>query len=351
MKASVMYEHAKFAYRELEKVPCNANEVKIKVFACGICGSDIHKMQSSWKYGYPAVIGHEFSGQIIEIGKDVTNYKVGDRVVAAPFIPCRKCHYCEQGEYSMCDDYTMVGSHRYGGFSEEVVVPVENLVPIGDLNYEEAAFVEPLAVVMHGVMGIDVQLGDSVVVLGAGTIGLLVMQAAKAAGATKVIVVDIDDKKLELATKLGANYTINSLKENLEEKVAEITNGLGVDISLECAGSPITQEQALLLTRKNGKVGYLGIAYKDVLLREKAFESIFRRQLTLKGFWNSYSAPFPGKEWQNAVALLSNGSVNVKELISHRFSLEEVGAAFDMILGRKETFNKVLIIPNKEGEN
>jgi len=287
MKASVMYEHRKFEYKEIEEHKLGENDVRIKVHSCGICGSDIHKMQTKWKYGYPAVIGHEYCGEVVGFGDKVTKFKKGDRVVCVPFMPCNECEYCKQSLYSMCENYTMIGSHRFGGFAEYSIIAEENLLKIGDLEYTKASFIEPLAVVMHAVMGIDINLGDSVVVLGAGTIGMLVLQAIKAAGAGKVIVVDIDDRKLELAKKLGATHTINSLSEDLEKKVKEYTDEKGADISLECAGSVVTQEQALLLTRKHGKVGYLGIAYKDVTLKEKAFESIFRKELTLKGSWNS----------------------------------------------------------------
>ncbi|MDO4813623.1 MAG: galactitol-1-phosphate 5-dehydrogenase [Gemella sp.] len=343
MKAAVLYEGNKIETREVEEITCGSKEVKIKVKFCGICGSDIHKMQTKWKYRYPAVMGHEFVGQVIETGSDVTKFKEGDRVVAIPFIPCKDCLYCEQGLYSMCDDYKMIGTHFYGGFAEYCTLPEENLMYIGDLDYKKASFIEPLAVVMHSIMGINIQLGDTVLVLGAGTIGMLTMQAARAAGASKLIMVDIDDAKLEKALELGADYTVNSVKENLEEKISEYTLGVGVDVSLECAGTPITQEQALLLTRKAGKVGYTGIAYKDVVIREEAFESIFRKELTLKGFWNSYSAPFPGREWSNALHLIENGKVDVESFISHIFSVEEVNKAFEMILNRKEVYNKVLI--------
>ena len=345
MKASVMYEHKKFEYKEIEEHKLGENDVRIKVHSCGICGSDIHKMQTKWKYGYPAVIGHEYCGEVVGFGDKVTKFKKGDRVVCVPFMPCNECEYCKQSLYSMCENYTMIGSHRFGGFAEYSVIAEENLLKIGDLEYTKASFIEPLAVVMHAVMGIDINLGDSVVVLGAGTIGMLVLQAIKAAGAGKVIVVDIDDKKLELAKKLGATQTINSLSEDLEKKVKEYTDEKGADISLECAGSVVTQEQALLLTKKHGKVGYLGIAYKDVTLKEKAFESIFRKELTLKGSWNSYSAPFPGREWTNAIELISKNKIDVESLITHKFTLKDVDKAFEMILGRTEPFGKILILP------
>lgn len=345
MKAAVLYEGTKIETREVEELICKKNEVKIKIKSCGICGSDIHKMQTKWKYDYPAVMGHEFAGEIVELGENVSKHKIGDRVVGVPFLPCSNCSYCEAGNYSMCENYKMIGTHFSGGFAEYCVLPERNVLNIGNLDYEKASFIEPLAVVIHAVMGINIELGDCVVVLGAGTIGILTMQAVKCFGASTIIVVDIDNKKLETAKLLGATHTINSLEVDLKSEIYKLTNFIGADITLECAGSPITQEQALLITKKAGKVGYTGIAYKDVLLKEEAFESIFRKELTLKGFWNSYSAPFPGREWINAIELINSGKVVVDKFISHRFDIEEVAKAFEMILSKKEIYNKVLIKP------
>lgn len=345
MKAAVLYEGTNIETREVDELICGSKDVKIKVKACGICGSDIHKMQTTWKYDYPAVMGHEFVGEIVEIGQDVVTHSIGDRVVCIPFLPCRKCNYCEQGNYSMCESYKMIGTHISGGFAEYSVVPESNVLSIKDLDFDRASFIEPLAVVMHAIMGIKIEVGDSVLIFGAGTIGMLSLQVIKNIGASKIIVVDIDDDKLALAKEYGATHVINSLNENLKQKVNEYTENLGVDVSLECAGSPITQEQTLLVTKKRGKIAYTGIAYKDVTLREEAFENIFRKELTLKGFWNSYSAPFPGREWINAIDFLATEKVKVDNLISHRFNIDEVDRAFEMILSKKEKYNKVLIKP------
>ena len=148
MRASVMYEHKKFKYKEIEEHKLGEEDVRIKIHSCGICGSDIHKMQTKWKYGYPAVIGHEYCGEVVEFGDKVTKFKKGDRVVCVPFMPCYECEYCKQSLYSMCENYTMIGSHRFGGFAEYSVIPEENLLKIGDLEYTKASFIEPLAVVM-----------------------------------------------------------------------------------------------------------------------------------------------------------------------------------------------------------
>jgi L-iditol 2-dehydrogenase len=345
MRAAVLYDNNLIQVEELKERKLKENELRIAVKAAGICGSDTHKLQTKWKYPLPAVMGHEFAGEVMEIGEKVEKFSVGDRVAGIPFLPCYACEFCQSGKYSLCENYEMIGSHYYGGFAESVIVPERNALAIGNLSFEEGAMIEPLAVAMHGIKGIDPDIGDVVLIFGAGNIGLLTIQALKVAGVEKIIAVDITNTKLKEAQYFGADEVIHSMKEDLETKVAEYTQGKGVDIALECAGTPITQEQALRVVKKHGKVGYIGIAYKDVHLSENSFERIFRHELTVKGFWNSYSAPFPGGEWTKSLSFVKQGRINVKDMVTHRFPLEDTKKAFEMILKRKEEFNKVMIIP------
>ncbi|WP_159722552.1 galactitol-1-phosphate 5-dehydrogenase [Enterococcus sp. CSURQ0835] len=346
MKAALLEGLNKFEVTDIEKPKPKENEVLVKVKAAGICGSDIHKMRTEWKYALPMVTGHEFSGVVEEVGSNVTNVSVNDRVTVVPFIPCYECPYCKAGKFQLCENYQMIGSHRYGGFEEYAVVPDTNVINIGDkISFEEAAMIEPLAVAAHGVMGIEPHIGDTVAVFGLGTIGILTTQWLRLAGVKKIIGIDIDPFKLEEAKEYGVTDTINSLEEPLEERIFELTNNMGVDIALECAGSKITEEQCLLITRKGGKIGYQGIAYSDVLLHQRAFENIFRREYEIKGFWNSYSAPFPGKEWVHSVEFIEQGKIELKSLISHRFKLQDIQSAFNLTVNQEESYNKVMILP------
>lgn len=346
MKAALLKDLNQFEIEEIEKPIPDEHEVLVKVKAAGICGSDIHKMQNEWKYDLPMVMGHEFSGIIESVGVGVKKVAVGDRVAIAPLIPCHDCIYCQSGKYQLCENYTMIGSHRYGGFEEYATVPEENVISIGEnISFEEAAMIEPLAVAAHGVMGLNPKIGDTVAVFGLGTIGILTVQWLRLTGVKKIIGIDIDPNKIEEATKYGVTDTINSLKESLEERIFELTDDLGVDIAIECAGSKITEEQCLLITKKGGLIGYQGIAYSDVLLHQKAFENIFRREYTISGFWNSYSAPFPGKEWIHSVEFIEQGKINLKDLISHRYQLVDIQKAFDLTVSREESYNKVMIFP------
>lgn len=347
MKAGVLKAVNEFQYEDVELGEIKAGEVRVRVAAAGICGSDIHKMQGHWKYALPMITGHEFAGIVEVVGEGVTAFEVGDRVAAAPLIPCYTCYYCRSGQFQMCEDYVMIGTHRYGGFAELCDIPAGNLIHIGkDLSFDSAAMIEPLAVASHGVIGIEPKVGDVVAIFGLGTIGLLTLEWLKLAGVKKVIGIDIDDNKLTEAMKRGCTHTINPLKEDLVAKVNAYSDDMGVDIAMECAGSKITEEQCLLITRKQGKVGYQGIAYSDVTLRQEAFENIFRRECTIKGFWNSYSSPFPGKEWFNSVDYLRNGMLKISDMISHRFELVDLQKAFNIAVNREESYNKIMIYPN-----
>jgi L-iditol 2-dehydrogenase len=345
MKAGVLYKVNDIRYADFPDPICGENDVIVKVKAAGICGSDPPRILKNWRYSLPAIPGHEFSGIIAEKGKNVNNVGLGDKVVAIPFIPCYKCENCLKGNYSLCDSYDMLGSKSYGGFAEYVKVPSTNVLKIDSIDFESAAMIEPLAVALHGVLGIRPIIGDTVAIIGAGTLGQLVIQWLKVGGINDIIAVDISEKKLKEAEKLGATICINAKEKDPIEEIMKITDNQGVDIAFECAGSPITQEQCLLITKKKGKVAYLGIAYSDIHFSEKSFENIFRKELTVKGFWNSYSAPFPGQEWYKSIQYVRNKSIKLNEMISHRFKLSEIREVFDMIAQKKEEYNKIIIIP------
>ncbi|HJE17994.1 MAG TPA: zinc-binding dehydrogenase [Enterococcus casseliflavus] len=173
---------------------------------------------------------------------------------------------------------------------------------------------------------------------------MLTIQWLKIAGVKTIIGIDIQSEKLKQALDLGVTDTIDSSVQDLEKEISRITDGLGVDIAMECAGTKITEEQCLLVTKKDGKIGFQGITYSDVLIKQRAFEKIFRSELTIKGFWNSYSAPFPGKEWFDSITFLESGRLSASHMISHRFPLEYLQRAFDLAVNRSESFNKIMIM-------
>ncbi|VDG22604.1 galactitol-1-phosphate 5-dehydrogenase [Lactiplantibacillus mudanjiangensis] len=352
MKASMLTALNKFEVRETRINDPKEDQVQVQVMAAGTCGSDSHKMKSGWKYGFPSIMGHEFAGKVVKVGANVKDVILNERVAIAPFMPCYHCYYCKVGMFQMCENYSMLGQQEPGGFEQYVNVPAANVLDIGRMSYEEGALIEPMAVAAHAVFGIHAKIGDSVAVFGLGTVGDLVVRLLKTAGVKDIIGIDIDDEKLKKGIEEGCTHVINSAKVDLVTEIDRITNSRGVDISMECAGSKITEEQTMLVTARRGKIGYVGIAYADVTLHQQAFESIFRHELTVKGFWNSYSAPFPGKEWTTSIDFVNSGKIKIDDLITHKFTLDQMQEAFDMITTRSESYNKVMFYPNgiEDGE-
>lgn len=342
MKALVVEGIKELAYRDIAKPEITDKQVLIKVRACGICGSDVPRACAGGVHQYPIVIGHEFSGDIVAIGARVKNCKVGDRVTAAPLIPCGKCENCAKGKPAMCSDYSFIGSRENGAMAEYVAVPAQNVVKIAsEVTYEQAACIEPITVAIHGVERAQIQSGKTAIVYGCGTIGILVLQCLKAKGIEKVYVIDIDNYKLTLAKKLGAYEAINPAQTNVAEYFAALGK---VDYVFETAGVNVIQGTVTELVKKLGTVVYIGTAHKDVQMTAKNFEMILRGELLVTGSWMSYSAPFPGAEWTAAAEYLAAGKIKVDEIITHRFTLKDGYRAFAALVGKEENSLKVMYI-------
>ncbi len=342
MKALVVEGIKKLVYQDIPKPEVTADKVLIKVRACGICGSDVPRAKDGGVHNYPIVIGHEFSGDIAQVGENVTSCKVGDRVTAAPLIPCEKCENCQKGKPAMCTHYSFIGSRENGAMAEYVVVPSKNVVKISEkVSYEQAACIEPITVAIHGVERATIQGGKKAIVYGCGTIGILVMQCLLAKGIEKIYVVDIDDYKLNLAKRLGAYETINSLNTNVKEYFSEHGK---VDYVFETAGINFIQNEVLTLVNKLGTIVYVGTAHKDVNIEAKNFELILRGELNVTGSWMSYSSPFPGAEWTAAVEYLDSGKIRVDDIITHKFKLDDGYQAFETMLSKDEKSLKVMYV-------
>jgi len=343
MKALLVEGVKELVYKDVPIPQVKENEVLIKVHACGICGSDIPRATDGGVHSYPIIIGHEFSGEITELGTQVKNLKLGDRVTAAPLIPCYTCDNCAKGKPAMCMNYSFIGSRQNGAMAEYVVAPARNVVPIADnVSYEQAACIEPITVAIHGIERVQ-QLGSgkSAIVYGCGTIGILTLQCLKAKGIEQVYVIDIDETKLTLAKKLGAYKTINSGKVDVSAYFEEHGK---VDYAFETAGVNALQTQILTLVKKNGHVVYIGTAQRDITIPADTFELILRGELNITGSWMSYSAPFPGNEWTAAVEYLKSGKVKVDEIITHTFPLSAGYEAFDTLLAKEKKTLKVMYI-------
>ena len=228
MKAAVVVANEDVRYQEVEEPQAGPGMVKVKVVAAGICGSDIPRVLHNGVHFYPIVLGHEFSGDVVDVGEGVTKVKVGDRVSGAPLLPCMKCDDCQNGNYSLCKHYSFIGSRQQGSNADYVVIPEQSAIPFDpSIPYEQGAMFEPSTVALHGLLQNDYQGGQYVAILGGGTIGMFTMQWARIFGSKKVVVFDISEKRLALAKRLGADEVINTTKENFMEEAMAITGGKG----------------------------------------------------------------------------------------------------------------------------
>lgn len=348
MKAAVLYAPGDLRVEEVPVPEIGADDVLVEVMAAGICGSDIGRVMVTGTYNFPTIPGHEFAGRVEKVGASVSHLKVGDRVAVAPLMPCRKCQWCEAGKFHLCDDYDFMGSRSDGAFAQYLCAPATNVLKVPDnVPYEVAATIEPAAIILHGIHKLDIKLGDAVAVVGCGALGYFALQFAKLSGARPLIAIDIDDDKLDLARQVGADLCLNPVRDDVVARVREATAGRGVAVSLECAGSAPGRNLSIMAAAKQGTVMLYGTAYGDVTFAEKAFARIVREELQVVGSWNSYSLPFPGKEWFDIIGLLADGRLVVEPLITHRATLEEAPSIFKAL--KEQSFgryHKILFKPN-----
>lgn len=347
MKAWSLHAVGDLKLEEIPRPEPKKGEVLLKVRACGICGSDIPRIFTKGTYHFPTIPGHEFSGEIMEVGEDMDPSLVGKGAAVFPLMPCRDCPSCETGQFAQCENYNYMGSRCDGAFAEYICAPLWNLLMIPEgLSYVEAAMVEPAAVAVHALRQAGIDIGDCVLIYGAGPIGSMLAAWAKAWGAGKVLLVDIDEEKLEFARKLGFSDVFNARHGDVLQWVKDMTVR-GADVTIEGAGSPISFEQCMHSTRAFGKVVLMGNPSGEMKLSQKGYWEILRKQLTVVGTWNSYYANLPKNEWKLVLDSMSTRQLDVKPLITHRVSLDGLYDKLLMMKDQKEFYNKVLYVnPN-----
>ncbi len=347
MKAAVLHAPGDIRFEDVPLPKINSNEVLIRVRAAGICGSDIPRVMVTGTYHFPTIPGHEFAGEIAEVGGKVKNVIAGSRVTVIPCIPCRRCKYCEGGDFFHCTQYNYLGSRTDGGFAEYVKAPVENLVILPEkVDFEEGACTEPLSVGLHVInRAKGINPGDSVAVFGAGPIGNFCAQWAKVLGAKRVFLIDIVEEKLKVAKQVGIDYRVNARKQNAVKEILDVTEGEGVDLSIEAAGSEITLQQCLEATRKKGKVAVIGRAEQDIRIPQEIMTDFLRKELNIFGEWGFEFAHFPHHAWRTSLHFLKEKRLKAKPLITHKLGLKEASRVFKMMHEGKEYFHKVLFIP------
>ena len=343
MKALLLTEYSKLEMADLPIPQPAAQEVLIRVEACGICGSDVHGYDgSSGRRIPPIVMGHEAAGTIESVGSGVSGYKKGDRVTFDSTIYCGECEYCRKGAMNLCGHREVLGVstpefRRAGAFADYVVVPSLVLYKLPDsVSFAEAAMVEPLSVAVHAVALSDIAKGSTALVVGAGMIGLLVLQALKEAGCSQIIVSDIDDTRLKLARDLGATATVNAKTSDAIAEVKKLTNGAGVDTALEAVGSTPTLKAAIESVKRGGTVTLIGNISPTA---EIPLQAVVSRQIRLQG-----SAASSG-EYPQAIDLIARGAVTVKPLITAVAPLEEGAQWFTRLHNREANLMKIVLNP------
>lgn len=342
MLQSVMVSPGKIEFHEVEKPVLKSGQVLVKIMRIGICGSDIHVNHGKHPFTkYPVTQGHEVSGKIVEVSKDVNHFKVGQRVTIEPQVVCGKCHPCRTGKYNLCEELKVMGFQTVGTGSEYFAVYAKNVTPVPDhLSYDEAAMIEPLAVTVHAANRVGEVKDKDIVVIGAGPIGILLVQTLKAKGARRVLITDISDYRLELALKCNADFAVNTKNEDFGEAMLRCFGPDKADIIYDCAGSDITMGQAIRHSRK-GSIIVLVAVFDGMATVDLA--TLNDKELDL-----NTSMMYRHEDYLEAIELVEAGKVSLNPLMSKHFAFKDWEKAYEYIDNNRETTMKVLIDVNND---
>ena len=338
MQALEFQKSGKFELKEKTTPSLKNKEVLVEVKYCGLCGTDLRIYRGGFEADFPVVLGHEFAGIIKKVGDEVNKYETGDRVAINPNKPCHRCEYCRSGRENLCTNLTSLGIDNDGGFAEFAAVPESSVYDLPKkLDFKSGAFVEPLSCAIHGIKSIEISKGDTVLVLGAGPTGLLLMQLAQLSGASQVVSSDINAKRLKVAKQLGATETVNVSKRELSKAISSIFGTDGADTVIEAAGTKKTMSQSVKSVKPGGKILWFGVSSPEMEIPIKPFE-IYQKELTIKGsFVNPYTT-------RAAIKLLADEKIKTDQLITHRFDLEQFGEAIDTYVNDDNRI-KIMIKP------
>ncbi|UCH31793.1 MAG: zinc-binding dehydrogenase [Candidatus Bathyarchaeota archaeon] len=342
MKAAMLYGVKDLRVEDIESPQIDKGEILVEIKAATSCGTDLKIFQRGYVkkiIELPTAFGHEWAGDVVEVGNNVTWPRKGMRIRAGNSAPCLRCKMCQNGKYNLCEDMLWL----WGAYAEYIRVPARTIlvnaqeIPL-HINYEEAAMVEPLACVMYGAEKANIKLGDSVAIIGAGPIGLLHLLIAKKRGAEKVIISDLLDERLEFAQDLGADEIINAKNEDTIERIRQLTKGYGVNVVIEAIGFPSTWEQALKMVSKGGTVLEFGGCPPDTNI-VMSTELLHYGDVTVMGSFHATPIHF-----KRAMNLVASGGLNVKPLVTRRMPLDKIQEAFEILTTSKSDI-KIAIIP------
>jgi L-iditol 2-dehydrogenase len=346
MKSLLLSEYNHLEIADMPLPPVERDEVLVRVEACGICGSDVHGYDgTSGRRIPPIVMGHEAAGIVAAIGAEVRGYAEGDRVTFDSTVYCGSCAFCRSGDVNLCDNRQVIGVscgdyRRHGAFAEYVVIPARILHPLPDtISFAEAAMLEAVSVALHAVRVSEIRGGETALVLGAGMIGLLTLQAARAAGCARVLIADIDPTRLSLAAQVGADETLLASGADLLKEILARTGGRGVDLALEAVGRTETVLAAIDCTRKGGTVTLVGNIQPEVVL---PLQKVVSRQIRLQGSCASSG------EYPQAIDLMASGQILVRPLITAVATLEEGPQWFERLHAREPNLMKIILTPRPQ---
>jgi 2-desacetyl-2-hydroxyethyl bacteriochlorophyllide A dehydrogenase len=331
LKAAILLDKKRIEIRDVPDPKLEEGEVVVKVSSCGICGSDFHAYEGTHpRISYPVILGHELSGTVV-YGNDEW---VGKAVTVDPNISCDSCYYCKAGKRHFCENLSSIGINRDGAYAELVKVPVKNLYPIPKgLSFDEAALTEPLSCVIHGLDLIAPHAGERALILGAGPVGLMFLQALKGRGANPVIVSEVDDFRLNFSKRFCPDAAVNPLEEDLEKEVRYATDGRGADMVIETTGKIDVLERSFDYLAPTGRLLAFAV-YATGSFARVPMDKIYRYELVMRGsFTNPYTM-------QRAINAMGSGAIDVKSIITHIITLGDVEAA----LSRKIEHTEDIVI-------
>jgi len=337
MKAAVLEEVKNIKIKDILEPKLGPEEILVKVAVCGICGTDIKLYEGKYTAKTPVVLGHEYSGEVVEVGKEVKEIKVGDKVVPDPNESCGACNWCRSGRPCFCNDLAAYGVFKDGGFAEYAKLGEKGAYKIPDgLDYESASFTEPLACVVHGADRIGYKSADNVLIIGGGPMGQLHLQLAHHSGVNKLILAEVEEDRIKMAKEFGATHVINPKKTNLKKAVLDITDGLGPDVVIEVVGHGDTISQAIDVAGRTAKVLIFGFAPEGEQASFIPFD-VLSKELTIMGSWvNPYTFP-------RALDILTSRKVDVKPLISMRLPFDNIMDGFKAMQEKPKGFMKAVV--------
>ncbi len=347
MRAVLQYDVGKVRFGRVPVPEVKNDEVLIKVNAAGLCGSDLHRRMSH----YPLTPGHEIAGEVCRVGCDVASLAVGDHMVVAPLVPCYRCEYCRRGQYVHCRHYRYVGSSWPGGFAEYCAVPAQNALKIdGRIPWHIAALVEPATVAFHAVERSGMRPGDTVVILGAGTIGLLLTKWSRLLGAGTIITTDTVDERLEAAKGFGASVCVNVREKDVCAQIQSELGADGADVVFEAVGAQVTQRDSLEYVRHLGRVIWVGMPDDELVLPARLVQLSLRKEIMLTTSWGPYSNPFPGREWHVVLSFIETGRLQLDDFPTASAALEGAELVYELAQSGKIWRPKILFRPDLPAE-